>query len=158
MGWMAAACWTLKSERKMGRAITLAERKCCSRPGLCDPAWKTQGLDSTPSCVTNCLLHDLGKACSALNNCKITSPSPTDLSQFQVPIKNFPSQPCLQFTRTLGDVLSRTNYFMPDREAGNSTHINWEAFYRCEALTSERLKSWDVYRVENIREPTRNRW
>lgn len=29
-----------------------------------------------------------------------------------------------------------------------TVHINWEAFYRCEALTSERLKSWDVYRVE----------
>lgn len=59
---------------------------------------------------------------SALNICKIMSPSPMVLSKFQISIKYFRSQPCLHFTRTLGDVLSRTNYFMPYLEAGNSTH------------------------------------
>lgn len=29
-------------------------------------------------------------------------------------------------------------------------HLHWEVFFRCEALTSRRLKSWDVYKVKKI--------
>lgn len=27
-------------------------------------------------------------------------------------------------------------------------HLHWEVFFRCAALTSKRLKSWDVYKVK----------
>jgi len=50
----------IQSREKDGNMnyIFLAERKCCSRTHLHDPAWNTQDLDSTSHCVTD-LLRDL---------------------------------------------------------------------------------------------------
>lgn len=77
------------SQRTMGTWLTLAERKCCSRTCLRDPAWNTQDLDATP----HWLLHDPGQAMSALTVIKMVSPLLSDLASFRYTLYTFSLNP-----------------------------------------------------------------